>query len=60
MLMNTEFDAGVTGLVATRSSYEAPVVTDGGAVAEVTLGKNNFDVTDNTQYKQKPPGVSGL
>ncbi|WP_328912033.1 MULTISPECIES: lasso RiPP family leader peptide-containing protein [unclassified Streptomyces] len=30
--------------------YVAPVVLDAGAVAEVTLGSNNFDTADDTQY----------
>lgn len=33
-------------------AYTAPVVLDAGAVAEVTLGNQNFDTVDDTQYKQ--------
>ena len=31
--------------------YTAPVVLDAGDVVEVTLGTNNFDTADDTQYK---------
>ncbi|GAA2433868.1 lasso RiPP family leader peptide-containing protein [Streptomyces sp. NPDC059118] len=31
--------------------YSAPIVLDAGDVAEVTLGTNNFDTADDTQYK---------
>ncbi|GAA2679667.1 lasso RiPP family leader peptide-containing protein [Streptomyces lunalinharesii] len=31
--------------------YVAPLVLDVGDVAEVTLGTNNFDTADDTQYK---------
>lgn len=31
--------------------YVAPVVLDAGAVVEVTLGTENFDTADDTQYK---------
>ncbi|MFI1502593.1 lasso RiPP family leader peptide-containing protein [Streptomyces platensis] len=31
--------------------YQAPVVLDAGDVVEVTLGTNNFDTADNTEYK---------
>ncbi|GHJ35133.1 hypothetical protein [Streptomyces sp. TS71-3] len=35
----------------TTPVYEAPVVLDGGAVVMVTLGTNNFDTADDTEYK---------
>ncbi|MEZ7005022.1 lasso RiPP family leader peptide-containing protein [Streptomyces sp. AD55] len=35
----------------TTPVYQAPVVLDAGAVVEVTLGTNNFDTADDTQYK---------
>ncbi|WP_267487653.1 hypothetical protein [Streptomyces sp. DH12] len=35
----------------TAPVYQAPVVLDGGDVVEVTLGTNNFDTADDTQYK---------
>lgn len=31
--------------------YSAPVVVKAGDVVEVTLGTNNFDTADDTQYK---------
>lgn len=31
--------------------YQAPVVLDAGNVVEVTLGTQNFDTADDTQYK---------
>ncbi|WP_432000177.1 lasso RiPP family leader peptide-containing protein [Streptomyces sioyaensis] len=31
--------------------YVAPIVLDAGDAAEVTLGTNNFDTADDTQYK---------
>ncbi|MBA0053631.1 lasso RiPP family leader peptide-containing protein [Streptomyces sp. AJS327] len=31
--------------------YEAPVVLEAGEVGEVTLGTQNFDSADDTQYK---------
>ncbi|UKY47811.1 MULTISPECIES: lasso RiPP family leader peptide-containing protein [Streptomyces] len=31
--------------------YQAPVVLDAGDVVAVTLGTNNFDTADDTQYK---------
>lgn len=31
--------------------YQAPVVQEAGDVVEVTLGTNNFDHADDTQYK---------
>ncbi|MQS06073.1 lasso RiPP family leader peptide-containing protein [Streptomyces alkaliphilus] len=30
--------------------YAAPVVADAGDVVAVTLGSNNFDTADDTQY----------
>ncbi|MGO4760724.1 hypothetical protein AB4212_70835 [Streptomyces sp. 2MCAF27] len=36
---------------ATAPVYIAPVVMDAGAVVEVTLGTENFDTADDTQYK---------
>ncbi|MFE3149125.1 MULTISPECIES: lasso RiPP family leader peptide-containing protein [Streptomyces] len=36
---------------ATTPVYVAPVVLDAGDVVEVTLGTNNFDTADDTQYK---------
>ncbi|WP_280526433.1 hypothetical protein [Streptomyces cacaoi] len=35
----------------TTPVYTAPLVLDGGDVVEVTLGTNNFDTADDTQYK---------
>ncbi|MFJ8697328.1 hypothetical protein [Streptomyces roseolilacinus] len=35
----------------TTPVYQAPVVLDADAVVEVTLGTNNFDSADDTQYK---------
>ncbi|MCP9209171.1 lasso RiPP family leader peptide-containing protein [Streptomyces cucumeris] len=35
----------------TALEYNAPVVLDAGEVVEVTLGTNNFDTADDTQYK---------
>ncbi|MEU3989794.1 lasso RiPP family leader peptide-containing protein [Streptomyces platensis] len=35
----------------TTPVYSAPVVLDAGDVVEVTLGTNNFDTADNTEYK---------
>ncbi|WP_432037253.1 lasso RiPP family leader peptide-containing protein [Streptomyces cucumeris] len=35
----------------TAPEYTAPVVLDAGEVVEVTLGTNNFDTADDTQYK---------
>ncbi|MEU8968185.1 lasso RiPP family leader peptide-containing protein [Streptomyces monashensis] len=35
----------------TTEVYEAPVVLDAGTVVEVTLGTNNFDTADDTEYK---------
>ncbi|WP_328545608.1 lasso RiPP family leader peptide-containing protein [Streptomyces platensis] len=35
----------------TKPVYQAPVVLDAGDVVEVTLGTNNFDTADNTEYK---------
>ncbi|WP_336052207.1 lasso RiPP family leader peptide-containing protein [Streptomyces sp. CA2R101] len=35
----------------TTPVYNAPVVLDAGDVVEVTLGTNNFDTADNTEYK---------
>ncbi|MGY4956909.1 lasso RiPP family leader peptide-containing protein [Streptomyces nigrescens] len=35
----------------TKPVYSAPVVLDAGDVVEVTLGTNNFDTADDTQYK---------
>lgn len=35
----------------TAPAYEAPVVLDAGSVVEVTLGTENFDTADDTQYK---------
>ncbi|MGW9432504.1 lasso RiPP family leader peptide-containing protein [Streptomyces decoyicus] len=32
-------------------AYRAPVVLDAGDVVAVTLGTNNFDTADDTQYK---------
>ncbi|WP_275124890.1 hypothetical protein [Streptomyces mobaraensis] len=32
-------------------AYIAPVVLDAGEITEVTLGTNNFDTADDTQYK---------
>ncbi|MGW7691671.1 lasso RiPP family leader peptide-containing protein [Streptomyces asiaticus] len=40
--MNTQTTAPV---------YTAPVVLDAGDVVKVTLGTNNFDTVDDTQYK---------
>ncbi|WP_267130947.1 hypothetical protein [Streptomyces alkaliphilus] len=34
----------------TTEVYTAPVVLDAGDVIEVTLGSNNFDTADDTQY----------
>lgn len=34
------------------AAYAAPVVLDAGDVVEVTLGNQNFDTVDDTQYKQ--------
>ncbi|WP_276204796.1 hypothetical protein [Streptomyces hirsutus] len=31
--------------------YQAPVVLDAGVVVTVTLGTNNFDTADDTEYK---------
>ncbi|MEU6964359.1 lasso RiPP family leader peptide-containing protein [Streptomyces chrestomyceticus] len=31
--------------------YCEPLVVDAGDVAEVTLGTNNFDTADDTEYK---------
>ncbi|MGW9177506.1 lasso RiPP family leader peptide-containing protein [Streptomyces decoyicus] len=31
--------------------YRAPIVLDAGDVVAVTLGTNNFDTPDDTQYK---------
>ncbi|UCM90419.1 hypothetical protein [Streptomyces marincola] len=44
----------------TQAAYQPPTLSDGGPVADVTLGKNGFDVQDNTEYRQKTPGVSAL
>ncbi|BBJ44120.1 hypothetical protein SSPO_068380 [Streptomyces antimycoticus] len=41
-IMNTQSTAPV---------YTAPIVLDAGDVVEVTLGTNNFDTADDTQYK---------
>ncbi|MFI9206287.1 lasso RiPP family leader peptide-containing protein [Streptomyces sp. NPDC053048] len=35
----------------TTPVYSAPVVLDAGDVTEVTLGTENFDTADDTQYK---------
>lgn len=35
----------------TTPFYAAPVVLDAGAVDTVTLGTNNFDTADDTEYK---------
>ncbi|MFE3884971.1 lasso RiPP family leader peptide-containing protein [Streptomyces lydicus] len=35
----------------TKPVYSAPVVLDAGDAVEVTLGTNNFDTADDTQYK---------
>ncbi|MER7795694.1 lasso RiPP family leader peptide-containing protein [Streptomyces sp. NPDC097640] len=35
----------------TAPVYTAPVVLDAGDVVEVTLGTENFDTADDTQYK---------
>ncbi|MCK7622505.1 lasso RiPP family leader peptide-containing protein [Streptomyces sp. RS10V-4] len=35
----------------TTEVYEAPVVLDAGDIVEVTLGTENFDTADDTQYK---------
>ncbi|MET7904625.1 lasso RiPP family leader peptide-containing protein [Streptomyces sp. NPDC005336] len=35
----------------TPTVYQAPVVLDAGDVVEVTLGTQNFDTADDTQYK---------
>ncbi|MFJ3950923.1 lasso RiPP family leader peptide-containing protein [Streptomyces libani] len=35
----------------TKPVYSAPVVLDAGDVVAVTLGTNNFDTADDTQYK---------
>ncbi|GAA0907676.1 hypothetical protein [Streptomyces thermoalcalitolerans] len=42
MLKNTE---------NTEPVYQAPVVLDAGPAVEVTLGTENFDTADDTQYK---------
>ncbi|MFI1012645.1 hypothetical protein [Streptomyces sp. NPDC020965] len=34
----------------TTEVYAKPVVLDAGAVTEVTLGTNNFDTADESQY----------
>ncbi|MEV4442848.1 hypothetical protein AB0K09_28310 [Streptomyces sp. NPDC049577] len=35
----------------TAPAYEAPVVLDAGKIVAVTLGTNNFDTADDTEYK---------
>ncbi|MER5973648.1 lasso RiPP family leader peptide-containing protein [Streptomyces sp. NPDC002055] len=35
----------------TTPEYSAPVVLDAGEVVDVTLGTNNFDTEDDTEYK---------
>lgn len=35
----------------TTPVYEAPVVLDAVDAVEVTLGTNNFDTADSTEYK---------
>ncbi|WP_256861070.1 hypothetical protein [Streptomyces tsukubensis] len=35
----------------TIPEYSAPVVLDVGQVVSVTLGTNNFDTADDTEYK---------
>ncbi|MEU3959407.1 hypothetical protein AB0F42_06250 [Streptomyces buecherae] len=35
----------------TTEVYQAPVVLDAGAVVVVTLGTNQFDTADDTEYK---------
>ncbi|MFE7302550.1 MULTISPECIES: lasso RiPP family leader peptide-containing protein [unclassified Streptomyces] len=35
----------------TKPAYSAPVVVNAGDVVAVTLGTNNFDTADDTQYK---------
>lgn len=37
--------------ITKASAYQAPIVLDAGDVVEVTLGTNNFDTADDTQYK---------
>jgi hypothetical protein len=37
--------------ITTAPVYVAPVVLDAGAVVVVTLGTQNFDTADDTQYK---------
>ncbi|WP_145502597.1 lasso RiPP family leader peptide-containing protein [Streptomyces sp. CFMR 7] len=32
-------------------AYQAPIVLDAGDIVEVTLGTENFDTADDTQYK---------
>ncbi|MET9296197.1 lasso RiPP family leader peptide-containing protein [Streptomyces sp. NPDC003077] len=34
--------------------YEAPEVLDAGDVTAVTLGSNNFDTADDTEYEKTP------
>ncbi|GLF95225.1 hypothetical protein [Streptomyces yaizuensis] len=47
----------VAGSAAVR---EVPGVFDAGLVRAVTLGRNGFDIQDNTEYRQKTPGVSAV
>ncbi|MFI0743081.1 lasso RiPP family leader peptide-containing protein [Streptomyces sp. NPDC021100] len=35
----------------TAPVYEAPLVLDAGEVVAVTLGTDNFDTSDDTEYK---------
>ncbi|MEU7182504.1 MULTISPECIES: lasso RiPP family leader peptide-containing protein [Streptomyces] len=35
----------------TTPVYTAPIVLDAGSVVAVTLGTNNFDTADDTEYK---------
>ncbi|MFJ5803739.1 lasso RiPP family leader peptide-containing protein [Streptomyces decoyicus] len=35
----------------TTPVYSAPIVLDAGDAVAVTLGTNNFDTADDTQYK---------
>ncbi|MFI6986695.1 hypothetical protein ACIBSV_50305 [Embleya sp. NPDC050154] len=39
-------------------TYRSPVIADAGDAKAVTLGKNNFNRVDGTQYKEKRPGVA--
>lgn len=44
-------EAGIMNTQSTAPVYTAPIVLNAGDVVEVTLGTNNFDTADDTQYK---------